>query len=74
MDWRGKGMIIGGLAGAMLGMLVAWILLEDSGRPGESPTGAVRQPMKLKPTDLVRLITSVVMIVRQVADLRGQRS
>lgn len=66
MKTRTTGIIIGAVAGALLGLLVAWILLEKEGPSAE--VGAQRRPMR--PNDVIALILSAVGLVRQVAVLR----
>ncbi|MBC7224554.1 MAG: hypothetical protein H5T59_09835 [Anaerolineae bacterium] len=71
MDWRSKGLIIGAVAGALLGLLVAWVILEDVPAEGESPVGARPGRKKVRSRDVVKLATSAAMLVRQIAELRA---
>ena len=66
MKTRTTGIIIGAVAGALLGLLVAWILLEREGQPAEA--GLQRRPMR--PNDVIALVLSAIGLVRQVAVLR----
>ena len=74
VNWRAKGLLIGGVTGALLGMLVGWIVLEDSSRGGEAPTGRGEGRGKLRPADAAKLLTVAVTLVRQIADIRNRPS
>ena len=71
MNWRGRGLLIGGLVGALLGGLVAWIILEGTTESGESPAGEVSgSSLSVRPGDAVKLLSSAAVLVRQIADIR----
>lgn len=72
MGWRSKGLIIGAVAGALVGLLVAWVILEDTLSQGESPAGAAFGRRKVRSRDVVRLATSAATLIRQIADLRAR--
>jgi hypothetical protein len=67
---RTLGIILGAVAGSLLGLLVAWIILDKDNTAGsEAGTSvAVRRP--IKPGDVVALTMAAVGLVRQVATLR----
>lgn len=71
MGWRSKGLILGAVAGALMGLLVAWVILEDASGEGESPVG-ISSRRKIRSRDVVKLATSAAMLVRQIADLRAR--
>lgn len=72
VGWRSKGLIIGAVAGALVGLLVAWVILEDTLSQGESPAGATLGRRKVRSRDVVRLATSAATLIRQIADLRAR--
>ena len=72
MNWRARGLLIRGLAGALLGVLVAWVILEESPREGAAPLGKGRSRKRVQPGDVVKLLTSAAVFVRQVADMRSR--
>ena len=69
MKPRATGMLIGGIVGALLGLLVAWILLDNEGMrtevgPGKAPA------RKIRPGDTVSLLMAAAGVVRQIASMR----
>jgi len=74
VDWRTKGLLIGGVAGALLGVLAAWVIVGDSSRGGDTPAGAIEGFKKPQPSDVLKLLTSSAVVVRQIADLRARPS
>ncbi len=67
MERRIKGLMVGGLIGAFLGMTTAWFLLPKSLNDDVREGSAVN---RIRLPDLVRLGLSILGIVRQIADLR----
>ena len=74
MDRRTKGLLIGGVAGALLGVLTAWIIVGDSSHGGDTPAGAIEGFKKIQPGDVLKLLTASAVVIRQVADLRARPS
>lgn len=72
MSWRSKGLILGAVVGALAGLLVAWVILEDSPSEGESPAGALPGRRKIRSRDVVKLAMSAATLIRQIADLRAR--
>lgn len=68
MKPRTISLLIGGIAGALLGMLVAWIL-SDTERGAEIGPGGARRK-KIQPADVVNLSVAAIGIIRQIANLR----
>lgn len=68
MKTRSTALLIGGIVGALLGMLVAWILIEEEEGTDIGPGGAARR--KLAPKDAINLALGTISVVRQIAALR----
>lgn len=61
--------MIGAIAGALLGLLVAWIVLDKEEEAAEAGSTAVaRRP--IKPNEVIALVLASVGVARQVATLR----
>ena len=70
---RSSGLLIGGIVGALLGLTVAWILLDDEGDGEEvGPGGGAPRSKKLRPGDAINLTVGAIGVVRQIAALRQQ--
>ncbi|MFB0546324.1 MAG: hypothetical protein ACETWB_05390 [Anaerolineae bacterium] len=67
MERRIKGLMVGGLIGAFLGVITAWFLLPKSLNDDVREGPAVN---RIRLRDLVRLGLSILGMVRQIADLR----
>ena len=59
MDWRGKAFLIGGVAGALLGLGAAYIYVNAAEQSGEAP--------ELSPGTAVTIGLSLLALLRQVA-------
>ena len=70
MKPRTISLFIGGIAGALLGMLVAWILSDTERGTEVGPSGASRK--KIRPADVVNLGVAMIGVIRQIANLRQQ--
>ena len=63
-SWRPRALMIGGIIGAVLGVLSAYFYLraaEDSHDPGEAPTAP-------EPRDAARLGVALLAIMRTIAE------
>jgi hypothetical protein len=73
MEGRTKGLIIGGVIGAILGVASAWILLNrPSGDDAEGPGEKVPATADIRWRDLLKVSLSGLTLVRQIAEL-GRR-
>ncbi len=68
MKTRTVGILLGALAGSLLGLLVAWIILDRDSEDASDSAIVPRRP--IKPGDVVALTLAAVGLVRQVATLR----
>ena len=69
MKSRSITLLIGGMVGALIGLLVAWIIFEDESEGTEvGPGGASR--VKVRPNDAINLVMGAIALVRQIAALR----
>ena len=67
---RSNGLLIGGIVGALLGLLVAWILLDEESDGAEvGPGGSAPRPT-IRPGDAINLTVGAIGVVRQIAALR----
>ncbi len=66
MNARNKALVVGGIIGALFGLMAAWIYVRDL--PGEE--GQESMPA-LPPGDALKLGLGVLTLLRQVAGLRG---
>jgi len=69
MKSRTTGIVIGAVAGALLGLLVAWIIL-DRDEADMTTKSAGKRPRAVTPTDVVSLASAALGLVRQVSNLR----
>ncbi len=68
MQPRTTGLIVGGITGALLGMLVAWIILDNgAGGTEVGPGGQVRS--RVQPRDAIGLAISAIGMVRQINNM-----
>lgn len=63
---RGRAVLIGLIAGALLGATLAWVASEDD---GEFEDGEVRGVAKLGATDYFSLGMSILTLARQFGDM-----
>ena len=69
MNSRSTGLLIGSVVGTLLGLLVAWIILEDEIEGTEvGPGGAAR--WKVGPSEAINLTVGTIAVVRQIAAMR----
>lgn len=61
MDWRVKALIIGGLAGALLGVGAAYLYVSSVKESGEAP--------RVSPREAVTIGVTVVGLLRQIANM-----
>ena len=66
MNARNKALIVGGVIGALVGLLAAWIYVRDL--PGEE--GQESALPEIAPGDTLRLGLGVLGLLRQIAGLR----
>lgn len=57
--------------GALLGLLVAWIILEDQEGTEVGPGGAKR--WKIGPVDAINLTVGTIAVIRQIAVMRQRQ-
>ncbi len=70
MEGRTKGLIIGGVIGAILGVASAWILLNIPPGDEEEGTGEKKSiAANVRWRDLAQTSLSVLTLVRQIANL-----
>jgi hypothetical protein len=67
---RSSGLLIGGIVGALLGLTVAWILLDDEGDGEEVGPGGGAPRARLRPGDAINLTVGAIGVIRQIAALR----
>jgi len=65
---RSTGLLIGSVVGALLGLLVAWIIFEDDEGTEVGPGGAAR--WKVGPSEAINLTVGTIAVVRQIAAMR----
>lgn len=66
MNARNKALVVGGIIGALFGLLAAWIYVRDL----SDEEGQESMP-ELAPGDALKLGLGVLTLLRQVAGLRG---
>ena len=66
MSARNKAFMVGGVIGALLGLLAAWIYLRDLPEEEEQET----QLPAIAPGDALKLGLTVLGLLRQIAGLR----
>jgi len=65
MTARNKALVVGGVIGALLGLLAAWIYIRDL--PEEE--GQETALPKVAPSDTLKLGLGIMTLLRQIADL-----
>ncbi|MGQ9517669.1 MAG: hypothetical protein ACUVWB_05295 [Anaerolineae bacterium] len=70
MRTRTSGLLIGGLVGALLGALAAWIILEEKEGTETGPAGKGHGRRSLGASDALKVLMSAVALVQQIAKLR----
>jgi hypothetical protein len=66
LDWRTKTMLAGGAAGALLGVVAAYLYVNSVEKQGEAP--------ELSPAEAVAIGLAVLGVLRQIASLpEGKR-
>ncbi len=69
MNPRNKALIVGAGVGALLGALGGWFVSQPA-EPAEEE-GEQQAPAKpISPGDVIKLITSTLVVLKQLADLR----
>ncbi len=66
MNKRRRGIIIGAVAGALLGALIAWVYTSSL---AEAETGERGTSPHIAPTDWIRLGAAILGVVRLLGDL-----
>ncbi|NOZ30203.1 MAG: hypothetical protein GXP39_19405 [Chloroflexi bacterium] len=66
MSHRTRGIIIGALSGALLGILIAWIYTNSQ---TENETGEGQGSAEIAPVDWIRLGIAILGVARQMGDL-----
>jgi hypothetical protein len=64
MDWRMKTFVVGGLVGALLGLVGAYIYVRSYEKRGEAP--------ELAPSEAVGLGLTALGLLRQIASLNEE--